>query len=46
MYESEILKKFGYLEKQRPKGPKGKLIITFQQFVKWVINTDPDIMNT
>ena len=39
------MKKYGHLTVNRPK-IKGKSIVTFQEFVKWVIDTDPDEMNS
>lgn len=44
-YGDGIMKKYGHLTKERPKF-KGKLpLVTFQEFVKWVIDTDPNQMN-
>lgn len=44
-YGDEIMKKYGYLTKERPKY-KGRLpLVTFEEFVKWIIDTNPDDMN-
>ena len=44
MYGNKIMKDYGHLTKERPFYQR-KPIVTFQEFVKWVIDTDPDDMN-